>query len=171
MRLEPVLEQAAYLQGPGGWVELPCLYDAPNGAEPGLYAMPTPGLGYKIGLDRSLRSFHAGDDDRSPDPGIDAEIAARVARDCASLVPTVLSSQVCSWTESPDGRFVLDVLHGGRVVLACGDSGEGFKFSALIGELLADWVEGVEPDHDAATFGLARFAERPSGGARPVLGG
>ena len=68
-----------------------------------------------------------------------------------------LDAQVHSWTASPDRRFVLDALPGG-VVLACGDSGEGFKFSALMGPLLADLAEGRTPDADVASFGLARFA-------------
>ncbi len=170
LQLEPVLEQVAYVDGAPGWVDLPCLYDGPLGGEPGLYAMPTPGLGYKIGLDRPLRPFGFDDDDRTPDPGIDVAIAARVARDFAALQPSVRWSQVCSWTDSPDGRFVVDALHDGRVVLACGDSGEGFKFSALLGEVLADRVEGLAPDADLATFGLARFAGRSPDAPRPALG-
>ena len=99
-------------------------------------------------------------------------IVARVAADLAepgSLVePVAASSQVCSWTDSPDGRFVLDRLLDGRVVLACGDSGEGFKFSALMGELLADLAEGGTPDADVASFGLSRFDS--AAGPRPALG-
>ena len=66
----------------------------------------------------------------------------------------------------PDGRFVVDLPAGG-VVLACGDCGEGFKFSALMGLVLADLAEGRTPDADVATLALAgrptRFAE-PSPG-------
>ena len=169
VQLEPVLEQVAYLDGAGS-ADLPCLFDAPLNGEPGLYAMPTPGLGYKIGLDQPLRPFDILDADRTPDPGIDAVIEARVARDFAALVPHVTSSQVCSWTDAPDGRFIIDASHGGRVVLACGDSGEGFKFSALFGELLADRVEGLAPDADIATFGRQRLAHLAPGQARTTLG-
>jgi len=169
VQLDPVLEQVAYLEGEGS-ADLPCLFDAPLDGEPGLYAMPTPGLGYKIGLDQPLRPFDILDADRTPDPGIDAVIEARVARDFAALVPHVTSSQVCSWTDAPDGRFIIDASHGGRVVLACGDSGEGFKFSALLGELLADRVEGLAPDADIASFGRQRLAELAPGQARTTLG-
>jgi sarcosine oxidase len=65
---------------------------------------------------------------------------------------------VCSWTDSPDGRFVIDTLADGRIVLACGDSGEGFKFSALMGLALADLAEGRTDDPDIVPFGLHRFA-------------
>ena len=55
-------------------------------------------------------------------------------------------------------------------MLACGDSGEGFKFSALLGELLADRVEGLAPDADIASFGRQRLAELAPGQARTTLG-
>jgi sarcosine oxidase len=160
--LVPVLEQVAYFQGAAsgaGWDDLPCLYDGASGPDVGLYAMPTPGLGYKIGLDHPLRSFDVADLDRTPDPERDRDAERRVARDFAVLAPEVTSSQVCTWTMSPDGAFVLDRLHDGRVVLAAGDSGTGFKFSALMGELLADLAQGQQPDADVASFGLARFAD------------
>lgn len=172
LRLEPVLEQVTYLPGRPGWDKLACWYEGEHDGQPGLYAMPTPGLGYKVGIDRPLRALAPGDLDRTPDPAIEAAIVARVAADLAgpgSLVePVAASSQVCSWTESPDGRFVLDRLLDGRVVLACGDSGEGFKFSALMGELLADLAEGGTPDPDVASFGLSRFDA--GAGPRPALG-
>jgi sarcosine oxidase len=172
LALEPVLEQVTYLAGRPGWLDLACWYEGEHDDRPGLYAMPTPGLGYKVGIDRPLRHLVQRDLDRTPDAGIETAIAQRVADDLGgpgSLVePTPTRSQVCSWTDSPDGRFVLDRLHDGRVVVACGDSGEGFKFSALMGELLADLAEGAEPDPDVASFGLARFAEGAS--SRPALG-
>ncbi len=168
LALDPVLEQVTYLRGRAGWEHLPCWYEGEQDGRTGLYAMPTPGVGYKVGVDRALRALVPGDLDRTPDAGIEHDIAERVGADLAGVEPVVLSSQVCSWTDSPDGRFVLDRLHSGRVVLACGDSGEGFKFSALMGEVLADLAEGRAPDDDVAGFGLARFAEQPA--QRPALG-
>jgi sarcosine oxidase len=80
-----------------------------------------------------------------------------VASDLDGFDPAPFAAQVCCWTESPDNRFVIDRLDGG-VVLACGDAGEGFKFSALMGEVLADLAEDRPVDADVASFGLARFA-------------
>jgi sarcosine oxidase len=159
LALDPVLEQVVYMAGRPGWEELPCLYDGALDGEVGLYAMPTPGLGYKIGLDAPLRRFAVDDLDRTPDHDLDRRVERRVARDFARLEPRALSSQVCSWTMSADGRFVIDRICRGQVVLACGDSGTGFKFSALIGEVLADLAEGVTPDPDVATFSLGRFGQ------------
>jgi len=165
----PLLEQVCHIDNPARTDHLPCLYDGPIGDEPGMYAMPTPGRGYKLGIDQALRPWLEIDHDRVPDLTVSAMISARVRRNFLDLDPTVRDAQVCSWTDSPDGRFVIDTVAGGRVVLACGDSGEGFKFSALFGPLVADLAEGGAIDPDLASFALARFAA--GGGAVEDSGG
>ncbi|MPV37031.1 NAD(P)/FAD-dependent oxidoreductase [Georgenia subflava] len=169
--LRPRLEQVDHVgdpTDPGSTDHLACLFDGPRPGrdgqdEPAMYAMPTPGQGYKIGMDHAVRDLEPGDEDRTPDPALTDRVLARVRRDLTALEPSPLGAQVCSWTLSPDGRFVIDRLPGG-VVLACGDSGEGFKFSALMGDVLADLAEGRAVDDDVATFSLARFA----GGVEPA---
>jgi sarcosine oxidase len=158
--LRPRLEQVAHVahrDGPAVTDGFPCWFDGPVGDHPGMYGMPTPGIGYKLGVDRPLRDWTPGDVDRTPDSGLLAVVRDRVAADLVDLEPEPFDAQVCCWTESPDNRFVIDTLPGG-VVVACGDAGEGFKFSALIGEVLADMAEGATPDADIAGFGLSRFA-------------
>jgi sarcosine oxidase len=165
LSLRPRLEQVVHFGDPrdrGATDGLACLVDRPHRADDGrevrnLYAMPTPGRGYKVGIDRALRDLEDDDVDRTPSERTTLAITERVRRDLTGIPPVPLDAQVCSWTESPDGRFVIDALPGG-VVLACGDTGEGFKFSALMGLVLADLAEGRTPDPDVASFGLARFA-------------
>jgi glycine/D-amino acid oxidase-like deaminating enzyme len=165
LALRPRLEQVVHLgspEDPAAMDGLACLVDRPHigddGDElPNLYAMPTPGRGYKVGIDRAVRDLVEGDLDRTPSAVATRQITERVRLDITGVPAVPLDAQVHSWTGSPDGRFVLDVLPGG-VVVACGDSGEGFKFSALMGHLLADLAEGRTPDPDVASFGLARFA-------------
>lgn len=160
VRLHSHLEQFVHFgtaAEPDATQGLPCLFDGPDGDRPGIYAMPTPGVGYKVGLDLPLRDYDAGDTERTPDPARTEIIRGRVQDDIASVEPTVLEASVCSWTDSPDGSFVIDRLDG-SVVIACGDSGEGFKYSALMGEVLADLAEGRAPDDDVAALSLARFA-------------
>lgn len=169
--LHPVLEQVVHLGDPGrpGALDgLPCLFDGPRGEEPAMYSMPTPGVGYKVGLDHDLRDWRADDLDRTPDHDLAERVRQRVASGLTSVPPRLLDVQVCCWTVSPDGRFVVDRLPGG-VVLACGDSGEGFKFSAVMGTVLADLAEGHAPGPDVASFGLARFADGVQSGGH-VLG-
>ena len=170
VEFRPVLEQVCHVGQAPATDAMPCLYDGPLGDEPGMYAMPTPGRGYKLGIDLPIREWQEGDIDRVPVPEVSAAISARVVRNFEALDPTVLDAQVCSWTESPDGRFVIDRLAGGRVVLAAGDSGEGFKFSALMGLVLADLAEGLPVDPDILPFGLARFASDGAMHGHHVLG-
>jgi glycine/D-amino acid oxidase-like deaminating enzyme len=161
--LRPRLEQVVHFADPDhpdATGALPCLFDGPSGDEPGMYAMATPGVGYKVGLDQPVRDLVPGDDDRAADRDLLAAATRRVRQDLASVPVRPVDVQVCSWTDSPDGRFVIDTLPGG-VVLACGDGGEGFKFSALMGLILADLAEGRPPDRDVACFSLARFGDAP----------
>ena len=135
----------------------PCLFDGPAGDVPGIYAMPTPGVGFKVGLDTPLRDQDEADHHREPDAERTRIILERVRRDISSVPHNVLDAQVCSWTDSPDGTFIIEASKDG-IVWATGDSGAGFKFSALMGEVLADLAEGRSPDPDIAALGLSRFA-------------
>ncbi|MGH8495999.1 MAG: N-methyl-L-tryptophan oxidase [Gammaproteobacteria bacterium] len=70
---------------------------------------------------------------------------------CVDAVP-------CLYTSTPDGHFVLD-RHPGHdavwIVSPC--SGHGFKFSPVIGEIVADLVSEGRTRHDIGLFGLSRF--------------
>jgi glycine/D-amino acid oxidase-like deaminating enzyme len=161
MPLRPHLQQVVTFGEPGRpevTDDLPCFVDGETETEPVIYAMPTPGLGYKVGVDRPLRAYTPEDADRTPDEEGIRIAAERMRRDIPTLPTPVVHAQVCSWTDSPDGRFVLDRV-GESVVIACGDSGEGFKFSALMGEVLADMAEHREPEADIRPFSLSRFAD------------
>ena len=75
--LRAFLEQVVHL-GRAGRPDssdlLPCLFDGPGEHDPGVYAMPTPGVGYKIGIDDPLRELVPGDLDRTPDPARTAAV-------------------------------------------------------------------------------------------------
>lgn len=81
----------------------------------------------------------------------------------------VVASAVCRYTYSPDGHFIVDRwedrwadggVGDGRVAVACGFSGHGFKFAPVIGEILADLVEGRSVP-EASFLSLSRLARRP----------
>jgi sarcosine oxidase len=68
-------------------------------------------------------------------------------------------TEVCLYTVAPDDRFSVDVLTGRTdVVVASPCSGHGFKFSCLIGRLLADF----------AATGTTEFAINPRGPRDPL---
>lgn len=52
----------------------------------------------------------------------------------------IIETKNCLYTYSPDTHFIIDHLPGydGRVTIACGFSGHGFKFVPVVGEVLAD---------------------------------
>lgn len=163
--LAPQLEQVVHFGSPDAphrYDDVPCLFEGEYGSSPGFYSMPTPGRGYKIGLNERVREWTSEDLDRTPSQERTEAIAVEAAR-LGFITDPVLDAQICSWTDSPDGLFVVDRID--RVVLACGDSGAGFKFSALMGEILADLAEGADPDDDIASLGLARF-DRPAPATR-----
>lgn len=74
---------------------------------------------------------------------------------------TVIESQVCLYTNTPDEHFLLD-RHPDcpAVLIASPCSGHGFKFAPTIGEILADLATDQAPRFDLAPFGLARFAHQ-----------
>ena len=59
-----------------------------------------------------------------------------------------MSMRACMFTNSPDEHFIIDALPGApNVHVAAGFSGHGFKFSSVVGEIMADLVD---PRGDAA---------------------
>lgn len=160
--LQPQLEQVVHFGDPGvphRYDVLPCLIDGRTPCHGGIYAMPTPGTGFKAGLDVPLRDLKSGDNDRTPDPARTRDIEDWIQQAIPGIPPQAIDAQVCSWTASPDRRFIIDAI-GDSLVVACGDSGTGFKFSALMGTVLADLAEGRAPDADVAAFSVRRFQQQ-----------
>jgi sarcosine oxidase len=71
----------------------------------------------------------------------------------------LLHTATCMYTNTPDYHFIID-RHPDHaaVTIACGFSGHGFKFSSVVGEILADLAEYGHTRHDIDLFKLARFA-------------
>jgi sarcosine oxidase len=75
----------------------------------------------------------------------------------AAAGPT-LALSACCFTNSPDEHFIIDVHpEFARVAVAAGFSGHGFKFSSVVGEILADLIEDGCTGHDITLFRLARL--------------
>lgn len=163
VQLTANLAQVTYVKGGDHvpWATRPCLVDVPpDGSSFGFYAMPTPGIGYKVGIDSPIRPFSESDHEREPSAIRELEAVQRVRLELPTFDATPVRSEICAWTESADDRFIIDRV--GDVVVACGDSGQGFKFLPMFGEVLACLVEDrALPDAVAAdvdSLGLARFA-------------
>lgn len=76
-----------------------------------------------------------------------------------NLADAILAeSAVCIYTLSPDRHFIIDRHpHYDRVALACGFSGHGFKFVPVVGEMLADLLEGMVNQDVSDLFSIQRL--------------
>lgn len=109
--------------------------------EPGhiWYAVPDMGHGLKAGI-------HHDGETVAPDTvhrDVSADDIARVGTLIHQLIPDAnpapVASAVCFYTNTSNSHFIIDV-HPGHpaVLIASPCSGHGFKFAAVIGEIMAD---------------------------------
>ncbi|OMD90274.1 N-methyltryptophan oxidase [Paenibacillus odorifer] len=70
----------------------------------------------------------------------------------------LLKGSVCKYEHTPDEDFIIDrhPLHS-NVLVAGGFSGHGFKFSSVVGEILADLATSGATNHNIQPFALSRF--------------
>ena len=120
------------------------------------YGMPSlPGIGVKV-------ARHGGPDldldrlDRSIEPGYVDEIRKFLARTIPSLASSPIDrTEVCVYTMAEGEEFRVGVLPGRpQIVVASPCSGHGFKFSALIGRILADLAVDGGTEVDIAPWRL-----------------
>lgn len=70
----------------------------------------------------------------------------------------LLKGSVCKYEHTPDEDFIIDRHPAHRhVLLAGGFSGHGFKFSSVVGEILADLAVQGHTAHNIDPFALSRF--------------
>ncbi|MHA7134853.1 FAD-dependent oxidoreductase [Oerskovia turbata] len=134
----------------------------PHAWPSGVYGLATPGEGIKVGFhgvgprtDPDRRTFR-------PEPGQLALLQAYVRTWVPGADADRLAPISCTYTTTPDHDFVLDRV--GRVVIAAGFSGHGFKFAPSIGRVLAALARedpDAVPRAADGMFSLARFARGP----------
>jgi sarcosine oxidase len=80
--------------------------------------------------------------DRVPAPSDERELIDAVQRFLPEGYVETHAMKVCMYTNTPDEHFILDYLPGFEkdVAVAAGFSGHGFKFSSVVGEIMADLV-------------------------------
>ena len=135
------------------------LWEFVEGSE--LYGFPLlPGAsGAKVAF------FHHG---RPADPDhLDREVTTGegevLRRELVDRIPglagTWSSGVACMYTMTPDRHFMIGRAPGtdGRVVVACGFSGHGFKFAPVVGEILADLATTGTTPWDISLFDPTRF--------------
>jgi sarcosine oxidase len=127
----------------------------------GFYGFPAvdgPGGGLKLASESYESTTRP---DGRQHPATEREVRQMHERCIAPYLPWLgakpLKTVSCLYTSTRDSRFVID-RHPGHdsvlVVSAC--SGHGFKHSPAIGEAVAQWLTGHEPDIDLSPFSLSR---------------
>jgi sarcosine oxidase len=99
--------------------------------------------------------------DRSNRPEDEALFRATMRRHLPQAEGELLAMQTCLYTISPDGHFIIDrhpeaSMHG-RVTIACGFSGHGFKFVPVMGKALAELAVEGRSSEAIGFLGLGRF--------------
>ncbi|GAA4381771.1 FAD-dependent oxidoreductase [Paeniglutamicibacter cryotolerans] len=123
-----------------------------------VYGMSTPGEGVKAGwhgtgaiTDPDHRSFAA-------EPAQQLALREYARTWLPGVDPDAFTEISCTYTSTQDEAFILDRI--GPVVIGAGFSGQGFKFTPVIGRILADLVDGSGPA--PAAFAAGRRIADPS---------
>ena len=67
-------------------------------------------------------------------------------------------AKVCMYTNTPDSNFIIDILpEDSNVVVASACSGHGFKFSSVVGEILADLTLDGDTKHPIGFLAAERL--------------
>jgi sarcosine oxidase len=127
-----------------------------------LYVFPEWGIpGFKIGIYHHLQeNGHADVLSREPNAADEAALRDAVRTYFPGADGPVLSLRVCLFTNTRDEHFVIDTLPDApQVIVASPCSGHGFKFSSVVGEVLADMATGATPPFDLGLFRLDRLTK------------
>ena len=124
------------------------------------------GLPYYGGIGLKVAKHHHFNEAADPD-GYDMAVSAAdeaaIRAPLAEFLPgangRLLAAQPCLYTMTPDETFIIDSLPSyPQVVIASPCSGHGFKFSPVVGEIVADLITAGTTRHDIAPFRLGRFS-------------
>jgi sarcosine oxidase len=124
------------------------------------YGFPNDGrMGIKVS------KHHHRDETVTPDlcnRNVTAEDVALIRAPLAQFIPgangRLLNAQTCLYTMTPDDTFIVDRMAGfPHIVIASPCCGHGFKFSPVIGEIVADLAVLGTTEHDISQFRLDRF--------------
>jgi sarcosine oxidase len=98
--------------------------------------------------------------DRDPSARDEDRVRAWLRRRMPLADGALRRAQVCMYTNSPDGHFIID--RDGPAAFASACSGHGFKFASAIGEILADLVISGRPSFDIGFLSASRLATAPA---------
>lgn len=124
------------------------------------YGLPSvDNSGVKLGVHGGSLVNHPSEIDYSPDLEIIEQVRIFTKHHMPDAAAAPLSSaRICLYTMTPDEHFIVDQHpEYPHVVIGAGFSGHGFKFSPLIGSILADLALENTTQHDISLFKVSRF--------------
>ena len=131
--------------------------ELPNGDQ--FYGFPSEKDALKIGKHNGGQAI-ASPDERKPFGACpqDGSEAFSFLRTILPGVGGLLYGAACTYDNTPDEDFIIDTLPGhDNVLLITGLSGHGFKFASVLGEIAAQFAQGIKPQFDLTPFSLSRF--------------
>jgi sarcosine oxidase len=134
------------------------LIDVDEGSYYGFPVHDVPG--FKFGWYHHFREpIDPADPDRSTRPEDEAALRAFAARYFPDGAGPTLMLKACLFTNSPDEHFPIGRLPDTpQVSVFAGESGHGYKFCSVVGEITADLAIDGATRHDIGLFRLDRFA-------------
>ena len=126
-----------------------------------MYMQANFGSGVKIGLDPRVLEGSTTDPENISRvvTEMDQEnILEQIRIFIPDLEGEVLDSSICMYTTTPDRHFIIDT-HPLRenVIVSSACSGHGFKFTTVMGEILADLASDGSSQFDLSPFTANRF--------------
>jgi N-methyl-L-tryptophan oxidase len=132
-------------------------------ASGGYYGFPSiGGAGVKIGRHDTGVEWHPGQElaPFGSYPEDEEDLRKALTTFLPGAAGKLLRTAVCKYEMTPDDNFILDTHpEYPNVILAGGFSGHGFKFSSVVGEMLADQAEQGKWGQDVGLFSANRFTQ------------
>jgi sarcosine oxidase len=115
--------------------------------------------GFKLAWHYPGTPCHPDEDDRAVPESDEMHLRRFLDKYFPDLYMATNDVKTCLYTNSPDEHFIIDYLPGyeGRVALAAGFSGHGFKFVPVVGEILSDMILQGGTVLSVNFLGLNRF--------------
>jgi sarcosine oxidase len=117
------------------------------------YGIPEQGAGIKVAFHHGGEVTTADTVQRDVSVVEVNEVREAIRRFVPGADGALRSSAVCLYTNTPDEHFWIDRHpESPRVLVASPCSGHGFKFAPVVGEIVADLIEGRKPRFDLSRF-------------------
>ncbi|QGJ72008.1 N-methyl-L-tryptophan oxidase [Planctomycetales bacterium 10988] len=103
---------------------------------------------------------HPQEAENSVDPEEESQVRSFLKRYLPKMDHTLRRHEVCRYTNTPDGHFVIDQHpEAAGVFFLAGLSGHGFKFAPVLGEQISLWMLEGRPKLSLDFLSLRRFSQ------------